>query len=273
MIHLQRARRFVPEAEFPADRILHIPITEISPDPMQARKYFELDKLRELADSIAQFGVLSPLMVRRVTGGYQIIAGERRLRAAAMAGFTHVPCVIRSTEGACAACISLIENLQRCDLDFFEEAAGIARLIQEFGFTQEEAALRLGKSQSVVANKLRLLRLDGDTMAMIRSAGLTERHARALLRLNDSTARKKAITQIVRRSLNAAETDRYINELLMPHRRGTCTPILRDVRLFLNTVRNALKTANEGGIHAEMEQTETPEAITLVIRLPRKAGT
>ncbi len=257
---------------YAGEQILHIAIREIYPDPLQARRIFAMDKLRELADSIAEYGVLSPLIVRRVEGGYQLIAGERRLRAASMAGFSHVPCIIHRASGERAAYMALIENLQRCDLDCFEEAAGLARLIADYGITQEEAAKRIGKSQSAVANKLRLLRFDQSTITKIRAAGLSERHARALLRLTDADAIREAIDYVAANELSVAETEAYVAARLAPPapKRGTRTPLIRDVRLFLNTVHHALKTMTEGGLPAEMEQTESPEGITLVIRLPKK---
>lgn len=255
------------------EQILHIAIREIYPDPLQTRRIFAMDKLRELADSIAEYGVLSPLIVRRIEGGYQLIAGERRLRAASMAGFSHVPCIIRRASGERAAYMALIENLQRCDLDCFEEAAGLARLIADYGITQEEAAKRIGKSQSAVANKLRLLRFDQSAITKIRAAGLSERHARALLRLTDADAIQEAIDYAAANELSVAETEAYVAARLAPPpapKRRTRTPLIRDVRLFLNTVHHALKTMTEGGLPAEMEQTESPEGITLVIRLPKK---
>lgn len=258
---------------YEGERILHIAIGDICPDPLQPRKIFEMDKLRELSESIAEFGVLTPLIVRRVGNYYQLIAGERRLRAAAMAGFTHVPCVLNRADNEKAAYISLIENLQRCDLDFFEEAAGLARLISDYGITQEEAARRIGKSQSAVANKLRLLKFDGDVISKIREAGLSERHARALLRLPSSAAARAAVAHIAENGLSVAETERYVDSLLAPPAaapKGSRTPLIRDVRLFLNTVQNAFKTITAGGIKAELEQTESPDGITLVIRLPKK---
>lgn len=256
---------------YTGEQILHLAIRDIYPDPLQSRRIFELDKLRELADSIAECGILSPLIVRRVEGGYQLIAGERRLRAASMAGFTHVPCLLKRTSGEQAAYLALIENLQRCDLDCFEEASGLARLIADYGITQEEVARRIGKSQSAVANKLRLLRFDGDIISRIRAAGLSERHARALLRLEDNDAIRTAIEQIASNHLSVAETEAYVTACLTPPpaRTRKKTPLIRDIRLFLNTVQNALKTMTASGLNAEVEQTESDEGITLVIRLPK----
>ncbi len=271
MFGLNRKPDHPVSAEPPEDFRL-LAIADIAPDPYQPRKIFELDKLRELANSIAQYGVLSPLMVRRDTVGYRLIAGERRLRAASMAGLTHVPCIIRQEAGQEAALLSLIENLQRRDLDFFEEAAGLARLMAEFHLTQEEIARRLGRSQPAVANKLRLLRLEGDIMSRIREAGLTERHARVLLRLRDSAQIRSALSHIIVHQLSVAESEAYVTGLCRPPEppRPTCKPVIRDVRLFINTVQNAIKTMSDGGVHAVMERQEQEDSIVLTIRLPKR---
>ena len=168
---------------FQSRRIHQLPIDKIVPNPRQPRRHFDEQALRELAESIRQHGVLQPLSVQRTAGGYVLVAGERRLRAAGMAGLTHVPCLLVRASDEDSAVLALIENLQRCDLHYLEEAQAIARLIAQYGLSQEEAARRLGRSQSAVANKLRLLRLSEGCAALLRQYGLTERHARAVLRL------------------------------------------------------------------------------------------
>lgn len=257
------------------EKIMHLSVEDIYPDPSQVRRIFEMDKLRELSASISEFGILSPLLVRRVSGGYQLIAGERRLRAAKMAGFTHVPCILNRADEEKAAYMALIENLQRQDLDFFEEAVGLAQLISSFGVTQEEAARRVGKSQSAVANKLRLLRLDGASMGRIREAGLTERHARALLKLDSPAAVRAAVEHIAANGLSVAETEKYIERLMRPDvpaapPRRLRKAIIKDIRLFINTVQGALETVRSGGLDAEMEREEREDAVVLTITLPRE---
>lgn len=169
------------------DRTLRrIRVSEIARNPNQPRKYFDPEAIAQLAESIRQYGVLNPLTVRRAPGGgYELVAGERRLRAARVAGLNDVPCLLIAADNEDSSAIALVENLQRRDLDFFEEAYGFKRLIDQYGLTQEEAARKVGKTQSAVANKLRLLRLSPQNMELIRSANLTERHARCLLRLRD----------------------------------------------------------------------------------------
>lgn len=262
-----------PQEHLPeTDKVLHIEISDIHPDPLQARKIFQLDKLRELSESIKEFGVLTPLLVRRVGAEYQLIAGERRLRACAMAGFTHVPCIINNADEEKAAYMSLVENLQRCDLDFFEEAAGLARLINTYGLTQEEAAKRVGKSQSAVANKLRLLKLGGECICKIRSARLCERHARALLRLGSCSAVLDAIDYIAQNRLSVSETEKYIERLLnppCPKPRRIKKGIYRDFRLLINTINNAVTSANKSGLVATMEQTEKNNSVVLTVTLSK----
>lgn len=181
------------------DRTLRrIRVSEIARNPNQPRKYFDPEAIAQLAESIRQYGVLNPLTVRRAPGGgYELVAGERRLRAARVAGLNDVPCLLIAADNEDSSAIALVENLQRRDLDFFEEAYGFKRLIDQYGLTQEEAARKVGKTQSAVANKLRLLRLSPQNMELIRSANLTERHARCLLRLRDDEERMNATHYII----------------------------------------------------------------------------
>ena len=260
-----------------SERVWMLDIQDIEPDPAQARTIFEADRLRELSDSIREFGVLSPLLVRKCGGGFRLIAGERRLRAAAMAGLSHVPCIISSASGERAAYISLVENLQRRDLDCFEEAEGLSRLIHTYGMTQEEVAAKIGKSQSAVANKLRLLRLDPDCIAAIRAAGLTERHARAMLRLPDRDAVLAAVEAAARGRMSVSETERFVEAMLSaPAAPEEPAParerrlILRDARVLVNSIRSVVDTANASGIPARMERRETGDSIILSVILPKE---
>ena len=179
-------------------RVVFLPARSIRPNPAQPRKVFDPAALDELADSIRQHGILQPLSVRRRGGGYELIAGERRLRAAELAGVTDIPCIVMSMDDRESGMAALVENLQRQDLDFIEEAMGIARLVKDWGMSQEQAARLLGKSQSAIANKLRLLKHSEPVLAALREAGLTERHARALLRLGSEEEKLAAIREIAR---------------------------------------------------------------------------
>lgn len=254
--------------------ILLISPDRIVPNPCQPRTRFDQEELAGLAESIFKNGILQPITVRRREDGrFEIIAGERRYRASCMAGLTEIPCIEVHADEQRSAVLALLENLQRSDLSFFEEAEGIARLIHEWGITQEEAASRLGKAQSTLANKLRLLKLSREERIRITQHGLSERHARALLRLEDEEKRGAALDIIIQRSLNVAQTEHFIQELISPATRRheqKITPLIRDVRLFLNTVNRALHTMRSSGIAAESLKTEGPEYIEYLIRIPKQ---
>ena len=245
-------------------RVLYLSVDAIRANPDQPRKYFEPEALRELAESIGRYGILQPLTVRRGEDGYELIAGERRLRA---------PCLAVRSDEEESALLSLIENLQRQDLHYMEEAAAIAKLIAVYGLSQEQAAERLGKSQSAVANKLRLLRLSPACVTLLREGGLSERHARALLRLSDENERLAALRVIVERGCNVAQAEAYIESVLQraavtpPRRRPTF--IVKDVRLFLNTIRRSMGIMQRAGVDAACEREDTDEEIRLTIRIPR----
>ena len=178
-------------------RVLYLPLGSIRPNPAQPRRVFDPAGLQELADSIREYGILQPLTVRRRENGYELIAGERRLRAAGMAGLTQAPCLVAAVDEEASGMLALVENLQRRDLDFIEEAEGLARLMKTWGLSQEQAARKVGKSQSAVANKLRLLRLSPSVLAELRLHGLSERHARALLKLRSEDEQLRVVGQIV----------------------------------------------------------------------------
>lgn len=256
-------------------RILYLPIAKIRPNPAQPRKIFEPDGLRELALSIEQYGILQPLTVRKIAGEYELVAGERRLRAARMAGLLQVPCILLTVDEAQSGLVALVENLQRRDLDYIEEAEGLLRLMHRYGMNQEQAASKVGKSQSAVANKLRILRHGPIVLEKLRANGLSERHARALLKLETEQERLDTIDLIVRRQLNVAKTEAYIDAYLekqLEPKRGLRKLILRDVRLFLNSVNHSLKLVQGAGIDAKSKQEETDNEIILTIHIPKRVG-
>ena len=266
------------------DRVLRrIRISEIVRNPNQPRRYFDPEAIATLAESIRQYGVLNPLTVRRTAnGGYELVAGERRLRAAHVAGLTDVPCLLINADGEDSSVIALVENLQRRDLDFFEEANGFKRLIEQFGLTQEEAARKVGKTQSAVANKLRLLRLSQQNMELIRCNNLTERHARALLRLNDEADRINVTNYIIEHELNVSRTEEYIDEFLKakenpqpvvePESGKHVVRLFKDVRFFLNTLNRAVGVMVDAGIGATVKQQESDDGLTLTICIPHAKG-
>ena len=254
-------------------RVMELRADDIRPNPMQPRQVFSEEALRELAESIAAHGILQPLTVRRVGSGWELVAGERRLRAAKLAGLKTVPCLEISADDRKSAELALIENLQRENLGCFEEAEAIAAYLRRTGCTQESAAAMLGRSPSAVANKLRLLRLSPACREQLSAHGLSERHARALLRLEDEEERLDALRHIAKAALNVAQTEQYIEKRLAvlqstpPARR---TFILKDVRLFLNTVDRSLRLVREAGLDARADRQDTEEAIVLTIRIPKQ---
>ena len=261
--------------------ILYLRADELSPNPVQPRRRFDDEALAELSESIKTYGILNPLTVRLRGGKYELVAGERRLRAAKLAGLQEVPCILLDVNMEDASLIALVENLQRRDLDFIEEAAGINQLIRMFGMSQEEAARRIGKSQSAVANKLRLLKLPPDVLEALRENGLTERHGRALLRLQRPEAQREALAYIIDNGLTVAATDAYVDALLSrpepepeppaeaekpEHKR---TFVLKDVRVFLNTLSRSIDLMKQGGIDAGVQRQETEDSLILTISIPK----
>ena len=207
-------------------RVLYLPTARIRPNPMQPRKHFDTGGLQELAGSIRQYGVLQPLTVRKAGGAYELVAGERRLRAARLAGLTEVPCLLADVDEEASGMLALVENLQRRDLDYIEEAEGLQKLMQQYHLSQEQAARRIGKSQSAVANKLRILRHPPSVLQALREHHLTERHARALLRLPDEEERLRVIGLIVQGEWTVAKTEQYIDARLVRPARRACVPKL-----------------------------------------------
>ena len=257
--------------------VRYVPVEDIVPGPMQPRQHFSREGLEELRDSIAQHGVLQPLTVRLKGERFELIAGERRLRAARMAGLREVPCLVMDVDMEESGIIALIENIQRRDLDFLEEAEGIRQLIRLFGLSQEQAARRLGKSQSAVANKLRILRLPRDLLERLREAGLGERHARALLRLPDEESQRAALDFILDQRMTVSAAEEYIDRLCEPDPPPPPAPpkrrsvfLMKDVRLFLNTLDHSLELMRSGGVDAQLRREDTEEALVLTVSIPKK---
>jgi ParB family chromosome partitioning protein len=255
------------------ENLLYLPLCSLRPNPQQPRRVFDEEGLRELTDSVRTYGILQPLTVQQRPDGYELIAGERRLRAAAAAGLREVPCLLVQAEERDSALLALIENLQRRDLNYWEEASAIAALIARYGLSQETAAELLGKAPSSVANKLRLLRLPDGVVAAVQRHHLTERHARALLRLPDEGEQLRAVKKIVAAGYNVAQTELYIDKRLQKLRvtppAGRTTYILKDVRLFLNSVQRGITLMQSAGVAAACGREDTDEAILLTIRIPK----
>ena len=247
-------------------RVVFLPARSIRPNPAQPRRHFREEALSELADSIRQHGILQPLSVRRVGTSYELIAGERRLRAGQMAGLTEIPCIIMSMDDKESGAAALVENLQRQDLDFIEEARGICCLMDQWNMSQEQIAKSLGKSQSCIANKLRLLKHSDKVLEAIRQTELTERHARALLKLPTEPEKMQAIAAIARMGMSVARAERYIEDLLAQPKEKT--PKV-NVGAFLKNVNQSLAKIQLSGIPAVSERRETDSQIVLTITIPK----
>lgn len=259
------------------NKITEISVIRIRPNKSQPRKHFNEEELHSLSESIAESGILQPLTVRKVSSfEYEIVCGERRLRAAVLAGLKKVPCVIINCSEKESAAFALIENLQRSDLGIFEEARGIARLIRRFGLTQSEAAARLGKTQSAIANKLRLLKLTYEEQEWIDNAGLSERHARALIRISNEKLRREVLSKIISESLNTQQTDELVNTMLnscpkpAERKKGNNKAVIKDVRIFVNTINKAVDTMRLAGIDAKAEKLDNDSYIEYTITIPKK---
>ena len=247
-------------------RVVFLPAGRICPNPAQPRKIFREESLRELSDSIREHGVIQPLSVRRIGNSYELIAGERRLRAAIAAGLTEIPCIVMQMTDTESGLTALVENLQRQDLDFMEQAQGISFLMDSFTLSQEQAAELLGLSQSAVANKLRLLRHSPPVQQRLRETNLTERHARALLRLSSEQDKLRVIELIARQEWNVAKTEQYIESLLSPKE---ASPKKGDISKFLQQVGKTLSRFQSDGVPAVSERRETEKEIVLTITIPK----
>lgn len=255
------------------NNISYIPTEKLLPNPYQPRHQFDSENMLELANSVKENGILQPLLIRRINNSnyFEIVAGERRLRAAILAGLDNVPCIEVECEAEQSAVYSILENVQRADLSFFEEAVAVGKLINTFGMSQGEVAKRLGKSQSALSNKVRLLKLPADVRYFIEKEGLTERHARALLSLEDEKDIWKVLNMVKDRNLNVVQTERYIQTLTnkpKKHKKKT-EPIFKDVRIFINTVSKAIQTMKASGIDATTDKTETDEYIEFRVKIPK----
>ena len=251
-------------------KVVKVPIELIFPNPYQPRKTFDDAALADLASSIRQYGVLQPLLVAPAEDGrYLLIAGERRLRASRLAELTEVPVIISEYSSQQIAEIALIENLQREDLHFLEEAEGYEQLMDEFHLTQEAMAARVGKKQSTIANKLRLLRLSGEVRKLLVEKELSERHARALLKLDDDAKRMEALQVIIARGYSVRQTDEYIAKLIAEKQqeKKKRLVIVNDVRIYLNSIKQVVNAIKDVGIPCNMEQTVEGDEVVVSLRI------
>ena len=258
--------------ENPVNRVVEIPIAAITPNPSQPRVIFDDYELSQLAVSIRQNGMLQPITVRRLEGaGYEIVSGERRLRAARLINMDHVPCIVIDTDNRNSAILAILENIQRSDLNYIEEALAIRSLIEHFGITQEDCASRLGIAQSTVANKLRLLRLTDEEKASVLRFKLTERQARALLKLAPEK-RLTAIEKIGSLGLNTLQTDKLISEMVgeKPIERKKHIWAFKHVGLYINTFNKTIESMKNAGIDCEAVRNKTDEFVEYIVKIPLK---
>ncbi|OGO80973.1 MAG: nucleoid occlusion protein [Clostridiales bacterium GWC2_40_7] len=260
--------------------ITYLTIDNIRPNPYQPRKQFSKAALEELCESIKQYGVIQPINVRRIsTNHYELVAGERRLRAATMAGLKEIPSIIVNVNDNDSAVMALIENLQREDLNYMEEAEGYNNLINDHGFTQEELAQKISKSQSTIANKIRLLRLPPMVKKILSDNSLTERHARALLKLHDEQLQLKVLKLVCEKGLNVKKTEELVERAIEKYSRQEkekekvperkFTRAIKDIRIFVNTIRQAIDLMKKSGVNAKAAQLDRGEYVEFIIRIPK----
>lgn len=254
-----------------AGKVYMLPVESIRPSPFQARTSFDELELAGLAQSIRENGLLQPITVRRVEGGYELVAGERRLRACKQAKMQNVPAIVCDYDDAQTAALGLLENLQRENLNPFEQAQGLRDVIVLWDCTQAEAAKRLGMAQPTLANKLRLLQLTADQRQFVLDNGLTERHARAVLRLPENR-RSEALIMIAKRRMNARATDLYIDQLLSETQGRHRISMVKDVRIFVNTIDHAIRLMTDNGVPATAHREEKDGYIEYTVRIPTAAA-
>lgn len=258
--------------------ITYVGIDNVRPNPYQPRKQFNKISLEELCESIKQYGVIQPINVRKLSSNmYELVAGERRLRAATMAGLKEIPAIIIDINENDSAVIALIENLQREDLSYMEEAEGYNNLISDHGFTQEELAAKIGKSQSTIANKIRLLKLPPLVKKILADNSLTERHARALLKLHDEQLQLKVLKNVCEKGLNVKKTEdlvekaieRFTRQEIEKKSKGKFTKAIKDIRIFVNTIKQSIELMKKSGVDAKAAQFDRGSYVEFIVRIPK----
>lgn len=262
------------QAEEKNEKCVQLPVEEIMPNPFQPRRRFDITALTELAESISQVGVITPISVRIAPGGYELVCGERRLRAAKMAGLKKIPALIVEISDKESAIIAITENLQRKELTIFEEAESMQNLIEFHSLTQDAVAKQLGKSQAAVANKLRLLKLPESVRRIIMEANLCERHARAFLRLPTEELQLAAASRVVQLQMNVASTEKMVQKMLEnePKKRfmkKDCKSFEKTSRLFKNTLNKTLEMLKKSGMSPVISEKESDDFIEFIIKLER----
>lgn len=266
---------------FPTKEIVYLDVNKIKVNPNQPRKFFSLDGITELSNSIHEHGILVPLSIRYTKGNYELIAGERRLRASKMANLSEIPCIIIDADTEQSQVLAVIENLQREDLNFIEEAEAFQSLLRDHGYTQDMLAKKICKNQSTIANKLRLLKLEDSVKSILIENNLTERHARALLKLPDEKSKLEVLSTVLKKSLNVSKTELLIenklnsSNLLSPkeleerRKRQKVKMIIKDVKIFVNQIRLAVETIKSAGINASYEVNQSSTGYNIVVNIDK----
>lgn len=256
------------------NKVVLLPISQIHKSPSQPRKHFDEAALRELAQSIKSSGLLQPVTVRKISdNNYELIAGERRTMAYQSLGYDVIPSIIEDYSSEQSIVLTLIENLQRKDLNYFEEAVGIARLMQELNLSQQQISQKLGKAQSTIANKLRLLKYSTEIQQKMLESDFTERHARALLKLPDEELVASAIADISKEHMNVEQTEQLVSSMIkkIPQKQGTRIFVIKDMRMFMNSIQKAITTMNQAGIPIDTSKTENDNFVEVHIKIPKSA--
>ncbi len=258
-------------------KIEHVAIDRVIPNPYQPRKVFSDAALQELADSILEHGLMQPITVRMIGNSYELIAGERRLKASKLAGLETIPAVIVEVTTKDSAVLALIENLQRENLNFLEESQAYHKIMQDYGYTQQELAATLGKNQSTVANKLRVLKLSPMVQRLLIENNLTERHARALLKLPNEEYQLMALEKVIKQELNVKRTEQIIEQMLVDitkedmikHKANQkVKSYIRDMRLVTNTITEAVNLIQKAGVDAKYTMKEHADSYEIRIKIP-----
>lgn len=257
--------------------VKYITVEKIKPNPYQPRKNFSKRSLEELSQSIIAYGIIQPISVREIgLDSYELVAGERRLRASKLANLDKIPAIVVNMRDQDSAALALIENLQREDLNFLEEAEGYNNLINDHGFTQQKLAEKIGKNQSTVANKLRILRLSDEIKKLLIENNLTERHARALLKLPDKELQLAILEKVVKNELTVKKTEKLIKDMLEDLTKEDTKENKQNIksminfRIYLNTIKNAYDAIKESGINAKYEQKDMGDFIQVSVKIPKK---
>ncbi|MBS4534955.1 nucleoid occlusion protein [Clostridium sp. D2Q-14] len=262
-----------------SQEVINIPLNQIRPNPYQPRKSFSKRSIEELSKSIEAYGVLQPISVRKINDNtYELVAGERRLRAAEAVELTSIPSLIVNMKDQDSAVLALIENLQREDLNFIEEAEGYSNLINDHGLTQHELAEKVGKNQSTIANKLRVLRLSDEVKKNLLENGLSERHARALLKLPEEELQIKILDKIIKNDLTVKKTENLIKSILEDmtdikekeeEKVKQKIKSMINFKIYLNTLKNAYNAIKDSGIEAKYQEKDTGEFIEVTVKIPK----